>query len=82
MDSDRRLVNIKDVFLIVNLTLCIEGNTSTQRTSLEIEHKVSQRHIPVVLYDEEAREILIIPGFVWKTGKEERVVFIKLPSSA
>lgn len=45
--------------MILDRPFALKGKLSAEQKSLEIEHKLSQKRIPVVFYDEEAREILI-----------------------
>lgn len=40
------------------------------------QHKVAQKHIPVVSYDRGTTDIT--PGLVKKTGSDERAVFLKI----
>lgn len=59
---------------------CFKG---VQQKSLEIEHKVSLKHIPMVFYDNEQEILmcffhLITPGFVKKAGTDERAVYLNI----
>lgn len=61
----------------VNAPTALKVNSSAQQRSLEIEHKVSQKHIAVVFYDTEAQGIY---EYLKQKHKEYNIdIFLLIP---